>query len=435
MEEENYKDFFENIKRFKHKQHQQKQRGLNDYNLLTTVLKPHDEVRLHSRMIGSLLDINGSHYQDGLFLEIFIEVVFGQDFVFDIQNSQIHLEQDHIDLYITDGSKHIIIENKIYAKDQKSQIKRYIKTICEANEDLNDDEIYVIYLSLHRKKPSDYSLGKIKDNNKEHFEIRDDKLVYKGDDRLLKDRKINYRSIHYKNEILQWLEKSYAEISNIVNLSEVLRQYIDVVKILNKSYKGKVMTLLEFIGNIEDSDRQKNYIQILNEIEESYSSSKREYKVNFFIKSLVEYLNNNLKDGWKVKLDGDKKKIDKKFRVNIQFYKDEDWKVVYWLRFNKDNMKGMYWAIAKKEKNIDITKAEKLLKDKGFKDKKTSTSLWWNFSEGDLEKNILLLITGKEEELSKIIFKEFYNVIKGLEVEYELTLDKINKIIGYKDSK
>jgi len=321
MEEENYKDFFENIKRFKHKQYQQKQRGLNDYNLLTTVLKPHDEVRLHSRMIGSLLDINGSHYQDGLFLEIFIEVVFGQDFVFDIQNSQIHLEQDHIDLYITDGSKHIIIENKIYAKDQKSQIKRYIKTICEANEDLNDDEIYVIYLSLHRKKPSDYSLGKIKDNNKEYFEIRDDKLVYKGDDRLLKDRKINYKSIHYKNEILQWLGKSYAEISNIVNLSEVLRQYIDVVKILNKSYKGKVMTLLEFIGNIEDSDRQKNYIQILNEIEESYSSSKREYKVNFFIKSLVEYLNNNLKDGWKVKLDGDKKKIDKKFRANIQFYK------------------------------------------------------------------------------------------------------------------
>jgi len=83
---------------------------------------------------------------------------------------------------------------------------------------------------------------------------------------------------------------------------------------------------------------------------------------------------------------------------------------------NKDNMKGMYWAIAKKEKNIDITKAEKLLKDKGFKDKKTSTSLWWNFSEGDLEKNILLLITGKEEELSKNIFEEFYNVIKRLEV-------------------
>ena len=50
----------------------QKRRGLNDFNLFTTLLNKGDEVRLHSRFIASLLNPKGLHYQDSLFLEIFL---------------------------------------------------------------------------------------------------------------------------------------------------------------------------------------------------------------------------------------------------------------------------------------------------------------------------------------------------------------------------
>jgi len=144
-----YEKFIEEIKKFKYKQTKQKQRGLNDYNILTTVLKPHDEVRLHSRMIGSFLDINGNHYQDSLFLEKFIEVIGLKNYK--VEKSKIYLEYENIDLYLTDGNKHIIIENKVYAEDQNKQIKRYIETIKMENKELSWENLYVYYLSIDRK--------------------------------------------------------------------------------------------------------------------------------------------------------------------------------------------------------------------------------------------------------------------------------------------
>ena len=44
-------NFIELFKNFKQKQQQQKLRGLNNFNLFTTLLKLNDEVRLHSRFL------------------------------------------------------------------------------------------------------------------------------------------------------------------------------------------------------------------------------------------------------------------------------------------------------------------------------------------------------------------------------------------------
>ena len=131
-----YKDIFEQIKKFKKEQNRQKQRGLNNYNILTTVLKEHDEVRLHSRMIASLLDPSGEHYQSNLFLDKFLEVLNVPEFQIDSEKCSVYREYENIDLYITDSNKHIIMENKIYARDQKEQIKRYIEIIEEENSNL-----------------------------------------------------------------------------------------------------------------------------------------------------------------------------------------------------------------------------------------------------------------------------------------------------------
>lgn len=155
----NYDEIFNELKQFKAEQNRQKQRGLNNYNILTTVLSPSDEVRLHSRMIHSLLDPNGDHYQDTLFLDKFLEVLQLQDFDIDTKRSVVYREYNNIDLYITDRNKHIIIENKVYAGDQKDQIKRYIEVIKKEDKKSEYDDIFVIYLSLNRQEPSQYSLG------------------------------------------------------------------------------------------------------------------------------------------------------------------------------------------------------------------------------------------------------------------------------------
>ncbi len=266
--EEQYKNFFEEMKSFKEKQNKQKQRGLNDYNLLTTVLSADDEVRLHSRMLHSLLAPDGLHYQGSLFLELFLDVIDFRDKSFEIEKARVGLEYKHIDLHITDGEKHVIIENKIYAGDQESQIKRYIESLIEEDKVLSEN-ITVIYLSIDRKKPSDYSLGKIDENSKEYFTLSEDKkkLYYKGCQENLKECIIDFKSIHYKTDIIKWLKECEYEVQNITNLSEAIRQYKDVVKIIIDEYRSKSMQLKDFLGK-DNSDNLKiayEIYKLLNE--------------------------------------------------------------------------------------------------------------------------------------------------------------------------
>lgn len=142
----NYDDFFSGLREFEKLQNKQKQRGLNNYNLLTAVLSPSDEVRMHSRMIYSLLNPSGEHFQGTLFLEKFLKVLKVEGFgVLDLNlaSCSVFKEYENIDLYITDGTKHIIIENKVHAGDQKNQIKRYLELIKKENEEAQAADILV----------------------------------------------------------------------------------------------------------------------------------------------------------------------------------------------------------------------------------------------------------------------------------------------------
>ncbi len=93
-----YDNFFDEIVKLKEKQEQQKMRGLNDYNLLTTVLNPSDEVKLHSRMIASFLNIYGSHYQNSLFLELFLDSLKLENFDIDLNSAWVNNEYANIDI-------------------------------------------------------------------------------------------------------------------------------------------------------------------------------------------------------------------------------------------------------------------------------------------------------------------------------------------------
>lgn len=262
-----YIQFFETVKGFLEKQQKQRERGLNDYNLLTTVLNEHDEVRLHSRVIGSLLDVNGLHYQKELFLELFLEILDVNEFQFNFHESKIFLEYQNIDLYLTDGKKHIIIENKIYAEDQENQIKRYYEIIKSCNKQLQYNDILVVYLSIDRSQPSSYSL--------ENLIIKDNYLINN-------DEKVAiFKNINYKNEILNWLDKCLYEIQNITNLNESVQQYKSIVEKITNKYKGKVMSLKELLKN-------EKYYKLAKEISVAFQETNKIIKEEYFKNCILD---------------------------------------------------------------------------------------------------------------------------------------------------
>ena len=377
---EQYEQFFQLIQKFQEEQQKQKQRGLNNYNILTSVLRKSDEVKLHSRMIFSFLDTNGYHYQSSLFLEKFLNVLNLNNFKIDTQNCSVYKEYQSIDLYITDGNKHLIIENKIYATDQPSQIKRYIETIINDNAEISDDDLCVVYLSLDREKPSLYSLGKEKDEDKEYFEIEDNKLIYKGNDKLLKDRVFQYRSIYYKKEILEWLELSQYEVQNITNLNEAFNQYIDVVKMLTNQYKEKIMSLSNYIKENE------SIYKMAMEIRSVLPKVRKDIIDNFF-DNVVISLQQTLGNDWCVELVPTKD-LSKKYGFPLRIYKkkwfgEEGHNLIFGFEFQSNDYYNGQFGIVRKNDKVDIKK-DIAVKFKNQLEKlniNLKTNRWWLYWE------------------------------------------------------
>jgi len=184
----------------------------------------------------------------------------------------VQTEYKDIDLYISDGLKHIIIENKIYSNDQPCQVIRYINIIKEQYDLDTTEDIYVIYLTPQNKdKPSMHKIDSDKDGQK-YISYLDDKSLEKCSKNLKKIKILNnYRVKYQKNDyhdILKWLVKSLEEVRNITNLSEAIKQYMKVVQKVNRKYKGNVMTLKEYMCKLNENDEEKMY-QIMCEARSS----------------------------------------------------------------------------------------------------------------------------------------------------------------------
>ena len=283
-----YDAFFEDIEHVLERQVQQKSRGLNDYNIFTSLLKVHDEVRLHSRFLHSLLNPDGAHYQGTLFLKLFLDVIGLSDFGLDPHQASVLVEHDNIDLYITDGERHVIIENKIWAEDQPDQIIRYIHSVAQDVNDLvtdtvngiaqiDGDSVRVVYLTARNEKyePTGHIVegGYIMANPK-----------------TLRDGVINYRArfhrITYEDDIMRWLQAAQHEVSNLSNLNLVIDQYREVVQRLYRKYKGKVMTFENYL--FDSGDDKIGTIRLALSLEKELANIKGRTLYEFF-KRLGEF--------------------------------------------------------------------------------------------------------------------------------------------------
>ena len=400
-------------------------RGLNDFNLFTTLLKASDEVRLHSRFLNFLLNPNGEHCQGSLFLDLFLEKCGLADFL-DTSNTSVFAEYNSIDLYLTDGNNHIIIENKIWAGDQQKQIKRYIETIKEENKDINlTENLVVIYLSLDREEPTDYSLYNSITEKQNGFYVENGFLVAIKDG-LKTVEKYKFKSINYNNQIKKWLEASLQEVGNITNLSFAITQYQEVIERLDGTYKNKIMSFKEYL---KDADKKKynklELMKTMKEISDEYPSVRKET-----IKSFLEQAMKNLKEKFE---DHKWQVVDNEIWGGEQYksfiiQQAENANFVFRFEFEKKDFYEPIWGIfsigahkketSKKDlkdlrENQSIKEKLKKLKDDKILTRESDLWLKYSFYQNDLWDKIIA--DGGEWKAVEGFIKQIMGIFKSCE--------------------
>lgn len=238
------------------------------YNIFDILGKKSDELS-HSLILSNLLNAKGKHGQKDLFLKLFIEIIennFTEDANkisffknFNTETSKANtefftgnIELDNggrIDIIISQANKNIIIENKIYAKDQDSQLIRY------NNYDKNAP---IIYLTLNGKDASKESKKHLQ-NGKE------------------------YLCISYQKEILIWIEKCIEKMANKPIIRETLNQYLNLIKTITNQSTNNNMS-----EEIKDLIRRD--FKSANEIAKNYEIAKNDICNNIrnTVKSILE---------------------------------------------------------------------------------------------------------------------------------------------------
>lgn len=178
-----------------------------NFNVFQILGVQSNEVRLHSAFLAELLNPKGSHGQGDVYLTLFLKQI--ELFDFDTTSAEAFVEYysgkitddseygGRIDILLEDKNrKHVIIENKIYADDQKKQLKRYKNF---------DKDAELLYLNLTGVEPTDDSISD---------------LILDTD----------FRIISYKNEILKWLNACLKESTTLPIVRETIHQYINLIK-------------------------------------------------------------------------------------------------------------------------------------------------------------------------------------------------------------
>lgn len=208
------------------------------FNVFTTLLPAHDEVRLHTRFLHCLLNPeDGSHDCGARFLNLFFATLKERpgldndgnavsidfpppDKSWTVKKEDPHAEVGRIDILMTHPRFGVAIENKIYAYEQDLQIKRYADFLSEKY----GPNGRVIYLTRF------------------------------GDKSQTHDGR-PYIRISYADHILTWLEKCLRETHDIIPINQVLQQYRAVVRgLTGKTIESATMKeITEYIARIPTS--------------------------------------------------------------------------------------------------------------------------------------------------------------------------------------
>ena len=221
------------------------ERGEN-YNIFNDLGFMSDEVHLHSMFLANLLNPKGSHGQRGKFLEAFLKMlqktfpaISVDSLELDTVITSVEVEKyigrqtdsegGRIDIYLTDGKHSIIIENKIYAVDQRHQMLRYWNYGMSQKGDDMEKSFVLIYLTLDGCSPSKDSLGE---------DLKENDIV----------------CLSYKSYIRGWLDRCVELASRTPLVRETINQYISTIDILTNNVMEDNKDLLDILCKEENLD-------------------------------------------------------------------------------------------------------------------------------------------------------------------------------------
>lgn len=297
----------------------------------------------HSAIIKEFLNPKGSHGLKHLFLQAFIEIL-DKDFTlesFNVEKANVKTERStsegRIDIFIEDDNNVIIIENKIYAGDQKEQLKRYDNFAKNYTKNYQ-----IFYLTLFGNEASEQS-----------------------------GEGVDYTPISYAKTIIEWLEKCLHISSRYPMVRETIAQYINHLKTLthqDMDIKNQQEVAKILANDLETAQAiYQNYQTTFDFIAKKYFNPKME---KFAKEKGLEYRYN-------------KEVFDN--HINFQL-KSPKWEEKYWIGFYFYGEKYFYGLCNnqhKKDKNqykISPENREKLrenLESTGVLDIKNGN--WWAF--------------------------------------------------------
>lgn len=320
--------FFADYYAFDQARTAQKRSGANDYNVLGALLKSNDEVRLHSRFLYSLFNPQGKHYQGSLFAELFLSELGYPDWL-QWKALKVGKEVDFVDIYLTDGKRHVVIENKLNAVDQPAQLERYIQTV-QKDEEADPEDILVIYLSKGRTKPTSKSLGQLR---LVAGSLGEKSYLVDADGR----RKAQYLNCHYQSEILSWVDVCLGKVKTIPNLGFALREYRQIVEVATKTYKSSVMNLESFLTDPASKDR----IRYACEIAQKLPAIKAGWLTKVLVEDLEELLAEQVDAGQLVPIataHGE--------HFHVYHFEPENAKAFFGQEQSRENRnKGKFWQV------------------------------------------------------------------------------------------
>lgn len=225
------------------------------FNIFSILLKSSDEVNLHSKFIYELLNQNGSHQQNDVFLNLFIQEINSESTdVILTEKLTAYREKNNIDILLKSVNQAIIIENKIYTEDHSNQLSKYLNIIRK--EGYKEENISLIYLTLFNEEPNEKSV---------------------------RDITIN---LTYETNIKNWIEQCIKVVATVPTLRETLVQYLMLVKNLTNQSQNK-----GYIMEIKDLLLQDDNLKLALDMQKAIKEAKIELQLNFW-ESLLE----NLKD-------------------------------------------------------------------------------------------------------------------------------------------
>lgn len=259
--EKDYQAFLDKVAEIQKKYDKKDEKKLKQgkyFNIFNIIGKSSDEVNIHSKFIATLLDPNGEHGCGDVFLKSFLEKMKISN-LYDIKKAEVKTEYSignissdgteggRLDILITCNKDKmpsaIIIENKIYAGDEKNQLLRYKKYAKK----FKDPQIF--YLTLDGRNPSKDSVG---DNNTKRY----------------------WKNISYKKDIKEWLddiEKQSLDNNSKTGIKQIINQYINLIDWLtgedeNSPQTEKIRQLLKAPANLPLAIDISNSVSEVKEI-------------------------------------------------------------------------------------------------------------------------------------------------------------------------